>query len=575
MAKQTRKWLKPVLRPARGVLREVLMLSLFVNLIALSVPLFVLQIYDRVVFHGGLSTLKALALGMIIALGFDFLLRQARSRILQKAAVQIDLVVGEHLFKTLSALPMRLLEDRPAPFWQSLFRDVETIRNTFSGAAAVLLTDLPFLFLFFGLVFIIAEPVAWVLLFMFGLFFALAGASSVFVSRASAEEREKARNRDAMIAETLVGRSTVKALNLAPALETEWDERRGETILASLKRGQRGDLAQNLGSSMALATTVAVTSVGALAIIDQQMTIGALVAANILGTRFVGPLVQLVGMWRNFAGYGEAADRLGEVFALAQDRTLAPVDLPRPSGRLSLEDVGFQYQEDGRPLLSGISLRLGPHGMHGIVGHNGSGKTTLLKLLQGLYEPTGGRILLDDADIRQLSRQQLANWIGYVPQECFLFAGSIRDNIAMADANADDAAILKASELSGAHKFIVDLPDGYDTEVGETGSRLSGGQRQRVAIARSLLKEPPVLLLDEPSGNLDRQAEQVLGEQLKALASKATIVVVTHSPALLGLCDSVMVLQNGRIALAGASADVLPRLFGAQRRDGGGDMAAE
>lgn len=561
MASPGDKWLNPVLKPVKGILREVLAISLFVNLIALSVPIFVLQIYDRVVFHGGLSTLKALALGMIIVLAFDFVMRQARARILQKAALKVDLAVGELLYDKLSALPLKTLEARPTLFWQALFRDVETIRNTFSGAAAVLLTDIPFLFLFFGLVFIIAEPVAWVLLVMFGLFLALAGYSSLNVGRAVGREKAAALRRDALISEMMAGRVTVKALALDRALRGSWQEHRGETILTSLDRGQRADSSQNLGATMAMITTVNVTAVGALAIMDQQMTIGALVAANILGTRFIGPLVQLVGMWRNFAGYRESVARLGAVFAESEERADASIELPRPEGRVTLENVGYRYEPDGPPVLNDITLRFGPRGMHGIVGHNGSGKTTLLKVIQGLYPPDAGRALLDGGDIAQFARHQIADWMGYVPQESFLFSGSIRDNIAIMDPEASDETVLAAAEKAGVHTFVVDMPDGYGTEVGEAGTRLSGGQRQRIAIARALLKDPPVLLLDEPTGNLDRQAELVLRDQLQQLAKDHTVVLVTHSPALLAACDSVMVMQSGQVTLAGASADVLPKLF--------------
>ncbi len=557
-----RSWLQPVLRPVRVILVEVLALSFFVNLLALAVPLFVLQVYDRVVFHGGLSTLQALAVGMMIALGFDFVLRQARSRVLQKSALRIDLQLSEQLYDKLNALPLRTLESRPAPFWQALFRDVETVRNTFSGASAMLLADLPFMVLFFGLVAIIAAPVAWVLLAMLGVFLVLAGLSSITVGRAAAAERQVALQRDNLIGELMAGRLTIKALDLGGAVRPAWQQRRNQTIAAALSRGQRSDSYTNLGAVLGMMTTVAVTGVGALAILDQQMTIGALVAANILGGRFIAPLVQLVGTWRNFAGFKTAANRLGALFDAAEDRIETAIDMPRPNGLIFLEDVSFRYADDTPPVLSDLTMRVGPCGMHGIVGRNGSGKTTLLKLMQGLYAPSQGRVLIDLADIGQFSRSQIANWIGYVPQECFLFAGSIRDNIAVGEPSAGDAEILAAAKSAGVYRYVVDLPDGFATDVGEAGSRLSGGQRQRIAVARALLKDPAILLLDEPTGNLDKQAEQALRDELVNLALDRTIVVVTHSSTLLSACDSVMVLQGGRIAMAGASGEILPKLFG-------------
>jgi len=554
-------WLGPTLRPVRGVLRELLGLSLFVNLFALAVPLFVQQVYDRVIFHGGLSTLAALALGMLIVLAFDFVLRQTRSRMLQRSALRLDLEVGERLFARLQALPLATLEGRPAAFWQSLFRDVDTVRNTFSGATALVLLDLPFLCLFLALVFVIAKPVAWVLLVMVGLFFLLAFAGSAAVGRAALREREAQHRRDLLLGELTAGRATIKALALDAALRPAWEERRAEGILAALERGGRGDTVQNLGSTLATATTVAVTAVGALAVVQQEMTVGALVAANILAGRFVGPLVQLAGLWRQFAQHKDAVRRLGELFLLPQERTRPALALARPEGRLELQGASFRHAADGPPAVQEISLRLGPGGLHGVVGANGCGKSTLLKLMQGLYAPTAGRVLLDDIDIAQLTRGQLAEWIGYLPQDCFLFAGSIRDNIAKAAPGADDAAVLRAAEQAGVHRYFVDLPNGYATDVGDGGGRLSGGMRQRVALARALLRDPPVLLLDEPSANLDRQAEEELRQALRRLAERHTVVVASHSASLLAACDSIMAMQQGRIVMAGRGDAVLPRLF--------------
>ena len=561
MASSSRKWLGPVFKPLHGLYREVLAVSLFTNLIALSVPLFVLQVYDRVVGHAGLTTLQALVIGMGVALAFDFILRQARSRTLQKVGLRIDVEVGRAVFAKFSALPLGTLESRPTSYWQALFHDVEMVRNGLSGAAAAIVADLPFIVLYFGLIVIIAAPVAWVLLVMLGLLLIVAIAGAAMVGRASTEERERALERDALIGEMIAGRATVKSLALDQDLSGQWEDRQASLIESALGRGRRADAIHNLGFSINMTTTVLLTSFGAIAVLNQQMTIGALVAANILGSRFIAPIVQLVNNWRTFASFRQSAARLGEVFALSEDRATAGLDMPRPSGRLATETLSFSYPDQEASVVSEVTMRLGPSGFHAIVGPNGSGKTTLLKLLQGLYAPSHGRVLLDDGDVAQFSRAQLAQWVGYVPQDCFLFAGSIRDNIAMGQGSTDDGAILEAARRAGAHEFVIDLPDGYGTEIGEAGRRLSGGQRQRLSIARALLRNPPVLLLDEPSANLDGQATDELALQLSELARDRTVVVVTHSPALLRLCDSIMLLQKGKIALAGRGPEILPRIL--------------
>ena len=240
------------------------------------------------------------------------------------------------------------------------------------------------------------------------------------------------------------------------------------------------------------------------------------------------------------------------------------MDLPRPEGAMSVEGMTFAFAPDQEPVLRDIRLKFPAGGMHAVVGPNGSGKTTLLKLMMGLYEPASGRILLDGADISQFPLAQFSRWIGYVPQENVLLAGSIRENLARGREDIDDEAILTATKAVGAHDFIVDLPDGYGTVVGEGGRTLSGGQRQRLAIARALIGDPPVLLLDEPSASLDRTAEEALSDRLKQLSRDHTVIMVSHSSILLGACDNVVVLDKGVIVRGGPAHQVLPSL--SQRR---------
>ena len=228
---------------------------------------------------------------------------------------------------------------------------------------------------------------------------------------------------------------------------------------------------------------------------------------------------------------------------------------------VSFEQVTFEYDPGGPPAIDGISFTVKPGGMHAIVGRNGSGKTTLLKLMQGLYPPTGGRVLLDGADIAQFTRAELAVWFGYVPQECFMFAGTLRDNIAIARPDATDEEIIEAARTTGVHDYIVDLPDGYATEIGEAGGRLSNGVRQRLAIARALVGDPPVVLLDEPTSNLDREAEEQLRNVLVGMARERDVVVVTHSPILLTACNNIIALERGKITLTGPAHEVMQRLF--------------
>lgn len=560
-APKQRAWLNEILQPLRPAFREVVGIALFVNLLALATPVFILQVYDRVVFYSGLSTLQGLVIGMVVAVSFDFLLRQARSRLLQRVALNIDVEVGRRLFDKLVAVPLRQLEARPFAYWQTLFRDVDVVRNTFSGATAALVSDLPFAFLFIAFVFVIALPIAWVLLVMLPIFVLLAWRSAKALDVANAGEREAAYGRDGLVAEILAGRTTVKALGLEQALRPVWEDRHAATIERALERGGKSDTYVNIATGLAVLATVTLTSVGAMAIIDQRITIGALIAANMLSMRIVQPFQQLVGTWRNYATARQAMDRLGEAFAYPEDAQSGEIQLERPHGEIHLDDVTFRYGPDEPAAVEGIRLRIPTGGMHAIVGRNGSGKTTLLKLIQGLYRPESGRVLLDGADIAQFVRRQLVRWIGYVPQEGVLFAGTIRQNISLRQPDASDEEVLAAAKIAGVHNFILDLPQGYGTEIGEAGGRLSNGIRQRIVIARALIGNPPVLALDEPTSHLDRQAEEALCGTLLQLAQDHTILLVTHSPVLLAACNNVVALESGRVIQAGPAREVLPKLF--------------
>jgi ATP-binding cassette subfamily C protein LapB len=557
--------LRLALRPLLGRFGELAAMSLGLNLLSLAVPVFVLQVYDRVVFHGGLVTLSGLVLGVLIAVAFDFILRQARSRLVQMIALRVDVGVVRALFGRLTGLPLRRLETQSDAQWHALLRDQEAVRDTLAGPSMVLLVDLPFIVLFLLVIWIIAAPIAWLLTALVPVYVLFAAGSSWAIGRASRSEQDGGLKRDALTAQLVSGRATVKALGLGPSLRDRWEAAQASQIERSLARGSRVDAFTSLSVTLGLLTTVVLTAFGAVAIVQQEMTMGGLIAANMLAARIVQPLTQLIGAWRGMTRFRQAARRLDEILAAPVDRQDSPLARGRPAGVLAVEGVRFSYGPGDAPVLDDLSLTLRPGGLHAITGANGSGKTTLLKLLQGLYQPDRGRVLLDGADLAQFGRAELTRWLGYVPQEAFLFAGSIRDNIAKGRDDVPDAAILDAAQRAGVDSFVADLAAGYDTEVGEGGRRFSAGQRQRIALARALVDDPPVLLLDEPSAHLDREAELRLVKQLRALAGGRNVVVVTHSPALLAVCDTVIVLAKGGIVPAGPGARIVTKDVAQQR----------
>jgi ATP-binding cassette subfamily C protein LapB len=553
-------WLRDALLPLKPRFSEILLQSFFINLLALAVPLFSLQVYDRVIGHQGLTTLAALCIGIVLALGFDFLLRQTRSQMLQSTAVHIDAHLGRWLYGRFSALPLATLESRPANYWRGLFQDAQMIRSVFSGSSAVLVADLPFALVFLIVIISIATPIAWVLMLMIPAFVFLTWYSTRSLGSAAAGENRKNQHHDSFIAELLAGRTTVKSLMLDRILTPQWESLHASAIEESHRQGIRTDQAIAYGQVLSTLTMILLISFGALAIIEQQMTMGALIATTMLSNRIIQPLTQIVAQWRGFARCRQAIHQLDGLMQLPQETYEAAITRPRPQGFLTLENLSFTHAGREQPALSECSLRLQPNEMVGLVGLNGCGKSTLLKLMQGLYKPNQGRVLLDDIDIAQLSRRELSEWIGYVPQECFLFSGTIRDNLTKAWPEADDGSIRAAVTIAGAEKFINDLPEGFNTQIGENGHRLSGGQRQRLAIARALLRNPPVLLMDEVTSNLDTDSEAQLRLQLTALTAGHTILLATHSVPILRACHRIIVMEKGRIIADGNSAEVLDKL---------------
>ena len=562
MATNTKAWLKPILEPLRPVAREMLVCSMAINVLALATPIFVMQVYDRVIGHNGIETLKGLALGILVVVAFDLILRVSRSRVMQTVALKIDVEVGTLLFDKIIALPLRSLESRPASYWQQLYRDVDTIRNTLSGQSAMLLADLPFVFLFLGVIFVIGRPLFLVFTVLLAAFILLAWISGRSLNASGGKERNVQAGRDALVAEMIAGRATIKAAALDRAIRPLWEERQAGAIEQSIQRGASSDGFVAIGAELTQLASIMLTTLGAVAIIDHDLSMGALVACNMLSGRLYGPIGQLVGAWRTFGSFMQAVNRLGAVLAEPEDRRVSVIQRDRPSGLLVVDNIAFAFAKDAAPVVAIERLEIRPGGVTAILGRNGSGKTTLLKLLLGLYQPAKGRVMLDGSDIAQFTRAELAGWMGTVPQECVLFNGSVRDNIAYGAPGIGDEALIAASKAAGLHQVVIELPDGYATQIGEAGSRMSAGQRQRIAIARALVGDPPVLVLDEPSAALDRQAEEDLRNTLVALAASRTIVVVTHSPVLLPACRDVVVLEKGKIAAAGPASDLLPRLFG-------------
>ncbi|HEU4621124.1 MAG TPA: ATP-binding cassette domain-containing protein [Burkholderiaceae bacterium] len=541
-------------------LKRALAVSVVVNIVALLPAVFMLQIYDRVIYRSGLSTLAALVIGMALTLAIDLLLRRRRASMLRDAAVQIDAKISHGLISHVLALPLRTLESRPTATWFLAFKDVESVRAAYSGALALTLLDVPFALFAIALIGFIALPVLPVVLVSIGALLALAWFSSNEARSGRIEEYERARTRDNTVGEICRARASIKALSHDESVKRSWRTAYVHWMQESSSRNGEMEEYRELSLTLSMMTSMLITVAGALAVINQWMTVGALIAANMLAAKAVGPLVSLCNQWRAIGHARQARARLEATFKEPREKADVGLRLPAPRGCVRIENVSFRYADAPAPVLQHVSGVINP-GLCAVVGDNGGGKSTLLKMLAGLYTPDDGRICIDEYDIAQFSRAEIQRWVGYLPQATHIFEGTILENLRYSAPDADDDAIVLACQRAGAHGFISQLPDGYGTQVGEGGARLSAGQRRRIAIAQALLHDPRVLLLDEPTNDLDFSAESHLLVTLKQLSAERTIIVITHSIRLMAACERLLHVSKGGLQLGG-TAEMLHKLYG-------------
>ena len=558
----THRTTKEIVRETMPLLKRAALLSIFVNLLGLFPAIFSMQVYDRVIYRSGLNTLTALLVGMVIILGADLVLRSVRARVLRVSAVRLDAEIANQLMRKLLRIPLRELEAKPTAAWYSLFKDVDTVRVVWSGAVAMTILDLPFAILSLGLIALIAMPLLPVVLVGLVLLGALSWYSSGEFRKRRVEEFARARRRDEVLAEVCRGREAIKSLVQDESAKRAWIDTYNAWVHESFDRNGELEDQREMSTSIMLAVNIAITAMGAYAVINQWMTVGGLIGANMLASKAVGPLASLCGHWRSIAHSREASDRLDAVFNTAEEKSHTGLNLPRPTGALRLEAVSYQHVGAKSSVLKAVTGQIGPKGLYAVAGDNGSGKSTLLKVLRGLYLPQSGRVLIDEYDVAQFSREELSGWIGFLPQSGQLFEGTIVDNLRRSNPDVTDEQILMAAKRSGAHDFISKLPDGYMTQVGEGGNRMSGGQRKRIAITQAFLSDAPVLLLDEPTNDLDFASESQLMNTIKQMALEKTIIIVTHSVRLMAVCDRIIYLDKESKLHIGGTPEMLKLLYG-------------
>lgn len=557
------RWFKDTLWQFRWIYFQIAIAAVVINLIAVVSPLFVMNVYDRVVPNNALETLTVLALGIGTAYVFDFILKVLRGYFIDTAGRGADILLSGQLYQQVLNIRLGRQGSSSGAFANQL-REFESLRDFFTSATLTTLIDLPFIFIFIGVIAIIGGWVALVPLLAIPIVLFVSFTVQSPMREVIQQAMHDLDAKHGHLVETINGLEAVKSLNMQSVMQARWEQ----TVGAVARVGQRtrllASLGQNFAGFMQQMVSVGVVVVGVFMIKAGYMSVGALVACTLLSGRTMAPLSQAVALYARYSQAMNSLQTLNGIMDMEVERPDGKnfVYLGDATGRVAFKDVSFIYPNSPLESVKNISFDIKPGEKVAIIGRTGSGKSSLLRLMLNLYNPTEGSILFDDLEIRQVDPVEVRKNIGYVPQNIILFSGSLRHNIMLSAPHASQEQLRAAVEMSGVNEFASRHPMGLDMPVGERGDSLSGGQRQAVSLARAVLKDPPILLLDEPTSEMDNKTEMQLLSHLKNVIKDKTVVLVTHKYTMLDLVDRVIVMEGGKIIADGPKAQVLEGMSG-------------
>ena len=556
--RKTESLLITALREGRRPLLAAAGFSLVTNALYLALPLYTNQVFSRVLSSESVPTLLVLSVGTIFVFVISSMIDVYRQRVLSAFGVQLDQRVSSHAF---SALFDGIVRREPQAGAQAL-RDLDSFKQTVTGPGINVLFDLPWMPIYLGVLFYI-DPLVGLVTLVGGIILLVLAFIQDRTSRQSTRSSNDAALKSYAFTEAgLRNSEVVRAMGMLNHIGTRWSHFRSQALEHGSSANEQADFWGNAIKLVRMTIQVLIIATGAYLIIKQEIGAGLLFANMILSSRALAPIERTVGAWPALIAASQSYERLNELLA-GYEPVKPTMSLPRPQGLLSVENVNFATP-GGRLILTGVNFAINPGEFLGIVGPSGAGKSTLSRLLVGIWKPLNGVVRLDGSDVFSWDRTEFGGYVGYLPQDTELFAGTIRNNIARFLPDVRDEEVVAAAQAAGVHDMILRLPEGYETELGTAGIVLSVGQRQRVGLARALLRAPPLIVLDEPNANLDAQGEQALLNALKTLKGKgSTIVVVSHKPSMLVDADKLLVIKDGRPELFGPREAVLARLSGA------------
>lgn len=543
------------------VYSQVFIASILVNSFALASPLFVMNVYDRVVPNQAIETLWVLAIGVATVFVFDLLLRTLRAYFIDVASKKADIILSATIFEKVLGVKMASRSNSVGSFANSM-QEFESFREFFTSATLTTLVDLPFAFLFIAVIWFVAGPLAYVPLAVIPLTILVSLAIQIPLAKNVKLLFRHSAQRSSTLIETLTGLETIKSIGAESPLQRKWEQTISFMTKYSQKTRILSTTAINFTAFLQQMASITVVVFGVYLITENEITMGALIASTLLTGRALAPMAQLAGLLTRYHQSRAALQSLNSLMSLPVERPSGREFLHRPAfnGGVEFKKVTFRYPEQPIDALKDVSFKIEAGEKVAFIGRIGSGKSTIEKLILGLYEPEDGAILLDGTDIRQIDPVDLRKNVGYAPQDVVLFFGSIRENISMVAPFAEDHEVLKAADVAGVTEFVNRHPSGFDMAVGERGEGLSGGQRQSIAVARALLLDSPVVMLDEPSNAMDNSTEERFKAKLSEHVKDKTLLLVTHKASLLTLVDRVIVMDQGQIVADGPREQILSAL---------------
>ena len=552
-------WFAGAIAKYRGLLGEVLVASFFLQVFALVSPLFFQVVIDKVLSHRVISTLDVLIVGLVAISIFETILGGLRTYLFSHTTNRIDVELGARLFRHLLALPINYFQTRRAGDSVARVQELENIRNFLTSSALTLVVDLFFTVVFLAVMFVYSPLLTFIVIGSLPVYVAISAGATPFFRRLLDEKFRRGAENQAFLIETTTGVETLKAMAVEPQMQRRWEEQLAGYVAASFRVTNLGNYASQAVQLVNKLVVAATLYFGAKLVITGSLTVGELVAFNMLAGRVSQPVLRLAQLWQDFHQARLSVARLGDILNTPAETVYNPTRTVRPPirGEVTFEHVGFRYRVDGSQILHDVNFTVPAGQTVGIVGSSGSGKSTLVKLIQRLYVPESGRVLIDGVDLALVDTSWLRRQVGFVLQENVLLNRTVHENIALTDPAMPMEKVIAAAKLAGAHEFILELPEGYDTIVGERGGSLSGGQRQRLAIARALVTDPRILIFDEATSALDYESERIIQENMAEIARGRTVFIIAHRLSAVRHADRIITIDHGRIVEDGRHEDLV------------------